>query len=684
VTDRIGSGVSSSRRWRAPSGKRQGVARAALAGVGLAVLLTGCGGGAGGEGASDAGCDGTCAQRALEASEVRTIVAQAVAEAEALGVSATIAVVDRVGNLLALFAMDGAAANTVITSGRGVSGGLEELVVPAALAAMSKAGTGAYLSSQGNAFTTRTASQIVQENFNPGERGRPGGPLFGVQFSQLACGDLVRRFNPDRADDRAGPHAMPLGLSADPGGIPLYKASSGVGIEGRVPVGGIGVEIGCGALAACDVCTPRSGEACLPQQSGTGTCDGTLESVYGLDRRINDLDVHLEERIAVAAAVGFEAPANRRADRIALDGKFARYVDDDRISGAAAAPCEALAGDFVVVPGFGGAESCAALRGGEVVGAPSSGLRNTTFEGLPAVVLVDADGNERFPVRDGDHLSADEVRAVLRNGLEIVARTRAQIRRPLGSPAQVSLVVVGTKGEVLGIVRSRDAPVFGIDVALQKARTATFFSSAGARAALENAGGDVAAYVGKVEAFLVENGRFDGRPITADQVLTGGVAFADRSGGNLSRPFFPDGINGNPGGPFSHDFAEWSPFKTGLQFDLVFPGIADAVCAGNRPTACTAVPALPNGIQIFPGSVPIYRGAMLIGGIGVSGDGVDQDDLIAFLAVDRAGRELGTLGNAPPEIRADNISVDGAHLRFVNCPVKPFIDSDVQGVCDGL
>ena len=37
---------------------------------------------------------------------------------------------------------------------------------------------------------------------------------------------------------------------------------------------------------------------------------------------------------------------------------------------------------------------------------------------------------------------------------------------------------------ILGIARTRDAPVFGIDVSLQKARTAAFFSSAQAAAQL--------------------------------------------------------------------------------------------------------------------------------------------------------------------------------------------------------
>jgi uncharacterized protein GlcG (DUF336 family) len=37
-----------------------------------------------------------------------------------------------------------------------------------------------------------------------------------------------------------------------------------------------------------------------------------------------------------------------------------------------------------------------------------------------------------------------------------------------------------------------------------------------------------------------------------------------------------------------------------------------------------------NGIITFPGGVPLYKGGQLVGGIGVSGDGVDQDEQVAF------------------------------------------------------
>ncbi|HSW14240.1 MAG TPA: hypothetical protein VLI06_15450, partial [Solimonas sp.] len=149
------------------------------------LLLAGCSGGGPGD---DSGCSGDCtnAVSKLAVADVERVLAQGIHEAQARGTPATLAVVDRVGNVLAVFRMAGTDVGITVDSGRDVAGGLEKIsVIPDTLAAIAKAVTGAYLSSEGNAFTTRTANQIVQEFFNPQERGQPGGPLFGVQFSQL-------------------------------------------------------------------------------------------------------------------------------------------------------------------------------------------------------------------------------------------------------------------------------------------------------------------------------------------------------------------------------------------------------------------------------------------------------------------------------------------------------------------
>jgi hypothetical protein len=86
--------------------------------------------------------------------------------------------------------------------------------------------------------------------------------------------------------------------------------------------------------------------------------------------------------------------------------------------------------------------------------------------------------------------------------------------------------------------------------------------------------------------------------------------------------------------------------------------------------------------------VPIYRGNQLVGGIGVSGDGIDQDDMVSFLGLHNAGVRTGTIGNAPKDIRADRIEVNVGgrlvRLRYVNCPFAPFLGTTEQNVCEGL
>jgi uncharacterized protein GlcG (DUF336 family) len=633
-------------------------------------MLIGCSGGSGG--LEGGGCAGFCADTParLEVADVEQVLAQAIAEAGARGASATIAVVDRTGNVLGVFRMTGADMLVSTDGGRGVDGGLDGLddAIPDTLAAIAKAITAAYLSSEGNAFSTRTASQIVQEHFNPGEVGQPSGPLFGVQFSQLPCSDVNARFD-GVTRPAAGPQRSPLGLAADSGGLPLYKNGT--------PVGGIGV---------------------------------ISDGVYGLDRDIRDRDVDDDEVIALAGSSGFEAPADRRADRITADGKPLRF-SDARASDLAADPAAAPA--FATLDGVAGARvavnlySTAAIVAGTAFGQPESGVRPATgaLAALDAFVLVDDADSVRFApaaatdasVTGASALTAPEVEQLLAGAIGVANRARAQIRRPLGTPARVTVSVVDTFGAPLGIARTRDAPVFGIDVSLQKARVAALLSNDAAGADLAATpdatylgGGtsSIAGYVGDLQAFLGLPGALD----------DGAIAFSARAAGNLARPYYPDGLAGSPQGPLSTPIAGWSPLSTGLQLDLVNNAIGQHVVfqssgAGSdtAPGSCTQLPVtangsnrLGNGIQIFPGGVPIYRGTTLVGAIGVSGDGVDQDDMIAFLGLHEGAIALGTgLGNAPPAMRADTLTPQGVRLRYVQCPQAPYYSSDEQNVCAG-
>jgi uncharacterized protein GlcG (DUF336 family) len=625
-------------------------------------------------------CNGSCASASsfLSSADVELVVRQAVAQARAINVPATIAVADRSGNILTVFRMTEVLANgdrklTILSNPDTViSGGLERLELPIsasiggdALAAMAKAITAAYLSSEGNGFSTRVASQIVQEHFNPGEFNQPSGPLFGVQFSQLPCSDFV--LDASNPATLVGPKRSPLGLSADPGGIPLYKFGT--------PVGGIGVI--------------------------------SDDFVYGLDPSIADVDIDSDEIIALAGSFGFAVPADRQADRITVDGKTLRFADVDfsAIDSSVQNPPVLIPntdGKFISVKDYYDAND--AYRVGQAFGQASSGIRsdnNLRYPGRDAFVFVDQSNSERFPPTAGSLLSVTEVQEIINQALSVANRARAQIRRPLGSSARVTVSVVDTDGSILGIARTRDAPIFGADVSLQKARTATLFSSTDAASFISalpdtqyltpslTAANTIVLddYVQNVIAFTNDN-----------TALSNGIAFADRSGGNLSRPFYPDGIDSNGPGPFSKPAGEWSPFSTGLQLDVSFNGIVSHLlylmggaqdvgknCVGLpfAGTSSTSTPRIANGIQIFPGSVPIYRGSQLIGGIGVSGDGVDQDDMIAFLGLHQAGDILGTVNNAPVAIRADQLTPKGQRLRYISCPQSPFNNSDEQNVCAG-
>lgn len=643
------------------------------AALSAALALASCGGGGGSSGGGGttpppAPTPGPAAPaytlpaaQALTTAEVQQVLAQAVAEAKARNLPSVIAVTDRVGNVLAVYAMAGARPTTTLRAAKtGPNTDFQGVSVPAAGAAIAKAITGAYLSSGANAFSTRTASEIVQEHFppSPSTVGLEGGPLFGVQFSSLPCSDVTTRM----ATASIGPRRSPLGLSADPGGFPLYK--------GGVLVGGVGV-------------------------AGDGD--------YGFDTNILDVDDDAEEAIAFAAATGFEPPVDIRADRITVDGTALRFSDASSgtlkstpTSAPAFASLPAGTGVFTAVNGYYAGVGALA---GQAYGTETSGLRLATsaeFSISGAMVLSNGAGQNRFPIRGGTDaadgltaLSEAEVRAVLEEAFTIMSRARGQIRRPLDSRAQVSITVVDSRGQILGIVRAPDAPIFGIDVSAQKARTVALLSgTAGASDLSGDPSADVRGFVQKVRDFLPDQ-----------TALTGKTAFAAKSIGNLARPYFPDGEVGRPNGPLSRPIAQWSPLSTGLQSALILTNVAQHAAYLQGPSTgtdiaarCTFLPdvapgqnRLQNGLQIFSGSVPIYRGSRLVGAIGVSGDGIDQDGMISFLGVNNGGARVGGIGNAPVAMRADQLLVGPTQtrLRYVGCPFAPFLDSNEQNACQG-
>jgi len=565
----------------------------------------------------------------LSAADVQLIIAQAVAKAQQIGFLATIAVVDKEANVLGIFKMTGARSDILVGStdlttgkptrlfqnGQPDTDGLEQVRLPlapglgllsdgAALAAISKAGTAAFFSTQGSSITTRTASDIIQENFPVGVTSQPGGPLFGVQFSSLPCSDV-----------RQVTSTLPLGLAGDLGGLGIYKNGTAVG--------GVGIE-------------------------GDG--------FYSIDTRIDDFDIQPEERIAVAAIKGFRPLPAFRADRILIDGMRVNHdnVPLNQADGPAAAPFGSLPGTVISTDPVTGAPF---IRGQQL-----SRFTPLTLGGVPGRVILDPDPNPVatgirqgfFPFKSSavSNLTAADVTRILTQAAQQAYRMRAAIRLPVPLPVEVNITVVDASGVVLGIFSTFDAPEFGFDVSAQKARTSAFFSTATAGAFLRSAeGGKFAKFADAALAFGVK--------------LDGSVAFSERANGFLSRPFFPDGINGAPNGPFSKDIRFWSPFNVGLQLALDRSALVTILTTGTIPPVCTAIPGLGTGIQIFAGGVPLYKNGVLVGGIGVSGDGIDQDDTIA---------SAGSFGyEAPAAIRADQLTPFNVRLPYVKFPRHPNI-----------
>jgi uncharacterized protein GlcG (DUF336 family) len=298
-----------------------------------------------------------------------------------------------------------------------------------------------------------------------------------------------------------------------------------------------------------------------------------------------------------------------RASEILADGIRLPFANGAAAPGGSGAG----GGTWLVLPTAGAAVDARAGHAGR--------RRRTRRPALP-----DARGREV--------LSAADVAAVLDQAASQSAKTRAAIRQPLGSSARVSIAVVDTTGAVLGFFQTGDAPNFGLDVSVQKARTAAFFSSESAGLELSRAG---------LSAYLASDVPLDGR-----------YAYTSRAIGFLAQPFYPPGIGGAGFGPFSLPIDQWSPFDTGLQLDML-----NLAGAGS----CSAIARLPNGITIFPGGIPLFKDGRLAGAVGVSGDGVDQDDLIAA-----AG---GASFEVPPEKRSDQLVVRGDAAAVGEVPAAP-------------
>ncbi|MFQ5844178.1 MAG: heme-binding protein, partial [Planctomycetota bacterium] len=345
----------------------------------------------------------------LSAAEVTTILEQAANRALLDGNAFVFSVTNREGVEVGAFGMGGTVGDPT--------------------EARRKALTAAFLSSNQHSFNTRTAAFIIDDHFPPGLSNTPGGPLYGVQFSALPCSDVV---------GAAGTvFTTGLGLSGDPGSIPLYK--------GGCLVGALGADGG----------TPRD-----------------------------------QERAAWAGALGFRPDRRIFGSNIFIDGVSLRFVDEMPADAPVTLPFGVLAGAVLTPP---------------MAAPPPASFPPGSFGGLTVEVLVAPMDSPAVPT---PKLLSGDVSAILDATAALSDRLRAGIRRPLGSPARMFIAVVDTDGVVLGLIRTPEATFFSLDVAVQKARTAAFFSS------------DL-------------------------------LAISTRALGFLAQGFFPPGLDGEPPGPLA-------------------------------------------------------------------------------------------------------------------------------------
>jgi uncharacterized protein GlcG (DUF336 family) len=222
------------------------------------------------------------------------------------------------------------------------------------------------------------------------------------------------------------------------------------------------------------------------------------------------------------------------------------------------------------------------------------------------------DGYLIGPAPAGANLTISEVDKIVGQAIAQALKTRAAIRLPPSRPAKMVIAVSDLTGAIVALYRMPDATIFSIDVAVTKARNVIYFSGPT-----------------RVAADL------PGVPIN--------TAVTNRTISFGAQPLFPPGIeNSGPG-----------PFFTLYQNDVKIPCRQGSEAPNIRQS----------GIVFFPGSTPLYKNGILVGGLGVSGDGVAQDDLVAA---------AGATGFAPPaNIRADQIFINDVRLPFFKFPQNP-------------
>lgn len=538
----------------------------------------------------------------LDADDVLAIVNVA---ASALGDSTlAVAVVDRTGAILAAYTRENAGER-------------------APDYAVSLARAGAMFSHDQAPLSSRTVRFISGIHFPPGVPNTPNAALYGVENINRGC-----------AIDPAGDAIF---------NVPLTRTRSIAGTFGS----------GAGTMPL--PCTPSDTRGCARGGPMRDVDGNELSSVGITTGKVDVFDSGAAELLS--------APLNPGGVPIYRGGKVVGGVGVAGVSPEFAEYAATLAAagagrglDFSEPLGLPGAVFIEGIR------LPFFGtctniscIRDTLRQAPPGAsggrlsdgrFVVTPRGGQQAPEgyllgprasRNGS-MSVDDVRRVIDQSIAVALRTRGAIRLPLNQPTRMAVSVSDEAGDILAVYRMPDSTFFSVDVALTKARNAFYFSSREGYEVLRN-------YVS-----TNSHARYQWEP---SPPASQGWAMTARSLNFGGQPLFPPGID-----------REATP-TPGPWFDLYAYDSANPCTEGPGPNrGANRAYFNQSGIVWFAGSVPLYKGGRLVGGLGVSGDGVEQDDYVS---------QVGSEGFHPPdELRVDNSVIIDAEGREVRVPYLKF------------
>ena len=473
--------------------------------------------------------------------------------------------------------------------------------------AVSLARTGAFFSNDRAPLSSRTVRYISGIHFPPGVPNTGNAALYGIENTNRGCqldaaGDAI--FNQ-----------------------PLVRPRS---IEGTFGTGAPGVP-------NPTPCRPSDTRGCSPGIV-TGKSDIRDSAGVPLDVPVDPGGLPLYRGGRVIGGIGVAGVEPVRAEYAAARGATGAPGITTAIAFPDPLPSPgAVFIDGIRLPFFSNCINTDCVKA--AVAQPPPGASGGSLAGVTTIVsprdgIIDPEGYVigPFPSTVSSGLTVDDVQKLVAQAIAKADRTRAQIRLPLGLTTRMIIAVSDQTGRLLAAYRMPDATFFSLDVATAKARNAYYFSSREGYDVLRQ-------YVDTSTA------RYSWQP---DPPAGKGWAISARTLSFGGQPLFPPGIDLDrtpTAGPWFELFAydTQNPCTEG-------PGPSRG---GNRNFLNQS------GIIWFPGSAPLYKNGQLVGGIGVSGDGVEQDDYVTAAAV--AGFE------PPPELRVDRSEIvrpDGARIRL--------------------